>query len=66
LVKSAQTLGKVIPWKVSKTSGTNHLAESDTIPLILGFEDVITEMFLVCDFREDVAYAMFQHDNMRR
>ena len=36
------------------------LAESDTIPLILGFEDVITEILLVCDFKEDTAYAMFR------
>ena len=35
------------------------LAESDTIPLILGFEDVITEILLVCDFKEDNAYAIF-------
>jgi len=37
------------------------LAESDTIPLILGFEDVITEILLVCDFHEKIAYAIFRH-----
>jgi len=36
------------------------LAESDTIPLILGFEDVLTEILLVCDFKKDTAYAMFR------
>ena len=39
----------------------SDLAESDTIPLILGFEDAITEMLLVCDFKEDTAYAIFRH-----
>ena len=37
------------------------LIEEDSLPLILGFEDVLTEVILVSDFHADLAYVVFRH-----
>ena len=37
-----------------------NLIDDDSLPLILGFEDVITETLLVSDFQQNVAYIIFQ------
>jgi hypothetical protein len=38
-----------------------NLIFDDSLPLILGFEDVITELLLVSDFQQVVAYIIFRH-----
>jgi len=37
-----------------------NLIDDDSVPLILGFEDVITEMLLVSDFQQNTAYIIFR------
>jgi hypothetical protein len=37
-----------------------HLIWEDTLPLILGFSDVLTEVTLVSDFHADLAYVLFR------
>ena len=37
-----------------------HLIDDDSMPLILGFEDVIAEVLLVSDFQQNTAYIIFQ------
>ncbi len=32
------------------------LVDSDTVPLIIGFEDVLTDIKLVCDYRTKTAF----------
>lgn len=39
-----------------------HLLDSDSQPLVLGFEDILTELHLVSDFVEDAAYLGFKND----
>jgi hypothetical protein len=36
-----------------------NLIDDDSLPLILGFEDVISEVLLVSDFRQSIAYIIF-------
>ena len=37
-----------------------NLIDNDSLPLILGFEDVITEVLLVSDFQQNTAYIIFR------
>jgi len=37
-----------------------NLIDDDSMPLILGFEDVITEVILVSDFQQSIAYIIFR------
>ena len=37
-----------------------NLIDDNSMPLILGFEDVISEMLLVSDFQQNTAYIIFQ------
>ncbi|MBM3238255.1 hypothetical protein FJZ31_18340 [Candidatus Poribacteria bacterium] len=37
-----------------------HLIDDDSMPLILGFEDVISEVLLVSDFQQSIAYIIFR------
>jgi len=37
-----------------------NLIDNDSLPLILGFEDVISEMLLVSDFQQNTAYIIFR------
>ena len=37
-----------------------NLIDNDSMPLILGFEDVITEVLLVSDFQQNIAYIIFR------
>ncbi|MBM3241201.1 hypothetical protein FJZ31_33375 [Candidatus Poribacteria bacterium] len=37
-----------------------NLIDDDSMPLILGFEDVITEVLLVSDFQQSIAYIIFR------
>jgi len=37
-----------------------NLIDNDSVPLILGFEDVITEALLVSDFQQSLAYIVFR------
>ena len=37
-----------------------HLIDDDSMPLILGFEDVIAEVLLVSDFQQNTAYIIFR------
>ena len=36
-----------------------NLIWEDSLPLILGFEDVLTDVLLVSDFRSELAYVLF-------
>jgi predicted aspartyl protease len=38
-----------------------NLIQEEGIPLILGFEDVLTELLLVSDYRNNRAYVLFNH-----
>jgi len=37
-----------------------NLIDDDSMPLILGFEDVISEVLLVSDFQQSIAYIIFR------
>ena len=37
-----------------------NLIDDDSMPLILGFEDVISEVLLVSDFQQNIAYIIFR------
>ena len=37
-----------------------NLIDDDSLPLILGFEDFITEVLLVNDFQQSIAYIIFR------
>ena len=37
-----------------------NLIDNNSMPLILGFEDVITEVLLVSDFQQSIAYIIFR------
>jgi hypothetical protein len=37
-----------------------NLIDDDSLPLILGFEDVITELLLISDFQQGIAYIVFR------
>ena len=36
------------------------LVDSDTVPLIIGFEDILTDIKLVCDYRTKTAFLVCQ------
>ncbi len=38
-----------------------NLVWEDSLPLILGFADVLTEVLLVSDFQANLAYVLFRH-----
>jgi len=38
-----------------------NLVWEDSLPLILGFADVLTEVLLVSDFQTNLAYVLFRH-----
>lgn len=39
-----------------------YLLNTDRVPLLIGFEDVLTECRLFSDFPDDIAYLEFAHD----
>ena len=41
-----------------------YLVDSDKIPLLIGFEDVLTACLLVSDFPSDIAYLEFDEESM--
>jgi hypothetical protein len=36
-----------------------YLAENDSVPLLLGVEDILTKARLVCDYPKDKAFLQF-------
>jgi hypothetical protein len=41
-----------------------YLVDTDRVPLLIGFEDVLTECLLVSDFPNDMAYLEFMEESL--
>jgi hypothetical protein len=40
-----------------------YLVDTDRVPLLIGFEDVLTKCRLVSDFPDDIAYLEFAEES---